>query len=232
MSRLVEPLDTRIEYETPEGVSLQIVPAGVVVRGLAIVIDWLIRGVIYLFVFPVIALMGQFGGGLMLLLMFVLSWFYPVLFETYYRGMTPGKKALNIRVVNDDGTAVTFSASLLRNLLRVVDFLPVGYLLGLMAIASNSECKRLGDWVAGTRVVYGEAPQKLVAPNVSGVAHFPGVLARDEQVALADFSDRYQQLSKARAKELAETLSPVLHKEGAPVLTQVLRIGNGIVGRQ
>ncbi len=62
----------------------------------------------------VTSLLGDLGLGIYLLLFFSLLWFYPVAFEVWRRGATPGKSALGLQVVHDDGTPVGLPASLLR----------------------------------------------------------------------------------------------------------------------
>lgn len=151
-------LDTRLSLETPEGAALPLAPAGLGVRIMAFLIDMLIKSVAIIIVFTLLGIFGGMGMGIALILTFLLEWFYPVYFEVWHQGRTPGKKNLNIRVINDDGTPVTFGASLLRNLLRVVDFLPLVYLTGIITSLFNARFKRLGDLVAGTLVVYDADP--------------------------------------------------------------------------
>ncbi len=89
-----------------------------------------------------------------LLLSFLLQWGYFVFFETIMRGQTPGKKALGLRVVRDDGIPIRLQESLVRNLLRAADMLPPPmYLVGSLAVLFNSKSRRLGDLAAGTMVV-------------------------------------------------------------------------------
>ena len=78
---------------------------------------------------------------------------YFILFELLMHGQTPGKKAMKIRVMRDDGTPVTANEVLVRNILRLVDFLPFGYALGAVVMFPSPLSKRLGDLAAGTIVV-------------------------------------------------------------------------------
>ena len=73
--------------------------------------------------------------------------------ELWMGGQTPGKRLLGIRVTRRDGGPVGFAESAVRNLLRPVDFLPLGYAGGLLAMLLGTEARRLGDLVAGTLVV-------------------------------------------------------------------------------
>jgi uncharacterized RDD family membrane protein YckC len=150
-------LDTRQSLETPEGALLPLTPAGFGVRILAQTLDILIRFGISLVFVMIFSLLGRMGTGIALILTFLLEWFYPVFFEVTRNGRTPGKKWMGIRVVNDDGTPITFGPSLIRNLLRIVDFLPMMYLTGIIASLCNRQFKRLGDLAAGSMVIY-EAP--------------------------------------------------------------------------
>jgi uncharacterized RDD family membrane protein YckC len=78
---------------------------------------------------------------------------YFVFWETTNRGRSPGKALLGLRVVRDGGLPLDLSSSLLRNLLRIVDYLPTNYLTGFIAMLVSPEGKRLGDLAAGTIVV-------------------------------------------------------------------------------
>lgn len=89
---------------------------------------------------------------------------YSVVFETLWNGQTPGKRYMKLRVINQDGSSVKFLAVLIRNVLRIVDYLPSGYAVGALAIFFNRKNQRLGDMAAGTLVVrekVAEAPQQL-----------------------------------------------------------------------
>jgi hypothetical protein len=117
-------LDTLLRVETPEGPTLHLRTAGALARSHAFLLDALIRLGVLIVVNMTLATMEGFGLGLSLVVMFLLEWLYPVVFEMSARGATPGKRALGLRVVMDDGMPLTLQASLLRNLLLVVDFLP------------------------------------------------------------------------------------------------------------
>src|SRR5207342_2574723 len=96
------------------------------------------------------------GSGILLILWFALEWFYPTICEVWFNGATPGKKFLGLLVLHADGTPVGLPASLIRNLLRAVDFLPFLYGFGLLAMLLNRDFQRLGDIAGGTLVVYRE----------------------------------------------------------------------------
>lgn len=82
-----------------------------------------------------------------------------VLIVAYYlaleaRGGTLGKRLLGLRIVDVGGRSPGLRASVIRNALRIVDSLPACYLLGAVLIATSPECTRLGDRLAGTRVIH------------------------------------------------------------------------------
>jgi hypothetical protein len=85
---------------------------------------------------------------------FGIFWGYFALFEAYWKGQTPGKRVMKLRVIKDSGRQITFFESLARNLVRVVDYLPGLYLIGVITMLCNKRNQRLGDLVAGTLVVH------------------------------------------------------------------------------
>ena len=197
-----ERIDTLRVFETPEGVDLGLRLAGPVPRAAAFVIDLLIRAALYLVLTPLMALAGL-GGGLVLLALFLTEWFYPVWFEVR-SGATPGKRALGLAVVHDDGTPVGPSASLIRNLLRAVDFLPLFYGVGLVSMLVDRDFRRLGDLAAGTLVIYAECPPvERRIPEYSPCAP-AGRLDIEMQRAILDYAERSPRLSAPRRVELAE----------------------------
>ncbi len=147
-------LDTTYTVNTPEGIALQLSPAGPVPRLLAWLLDLLLRSLISGLLFVVLATLGKMGMGIALILTFLLEWFYPVYFELRQQGQTPGKKMLDIYVAQADASPVTPSASIVRNLLRVVDFLPLLYGFGFASMMFNRRFQRLGDLAANTVVLH------------------------------------------------------------------------------
>jgi uncharacterized RDD family membrane protein YckC len=206
-------LDTVVRVETPEGITLPLRCAGAIVRSHAFAIDALIRLVIAIAAGAFLSMFEGLGTALNLLLLFALEWFYPVLFEMGARGATPGKRAMGLRVVMDDGMPPTLAASLLRNLLRVVDFLPFAYAAGVLSMLLRRDFKRLGDIAAGTRVIH-DRPSTLHAaapPDGSTTPSGPALpLTAAQQTAVVDWALRTPRLTPARAEELAVLAAPVL----------------------
>lgn len=225
-------LDTYRPVETPEGVELQLRTAGPVPRALAWGIDFLIRGAVYYGLMLTVLTLGNFGVGLLLISIFLLEWFYPVLFEVLRQGQTPGKRVLGIYVVEDNGAPVGWGPAVVRNLLRAVDFLPLFYGFGLVSVLLSKDFKRLGDIAAGTRVVYRE-----VAPGASTIPEYapvppPMPLEIDEQRAVIAFAERVPRLTESRAAELAEILTPQLRLGGTAAIQRLNQMANWLVGRR
>jgi len=206
-------LDTVRRYETPEGIELEMRLAGPVVRACAWLIDFGLRLLIYIGLAMILAYFGGVGTAVMLIGFFLIEWGYPVLFEVH-TGMTPGKKAMGIWVIHDNGTPVSWPSSLIRNLLRAADFFPVLYGAGLISILVNRDFKRLGDLAAGTLVVYREPKRERQELPVAEPAQPPPGLTLDDQQTLLAFAERSRQLSPQRRAELADILAPVTGEPG------------------
>ncbi len=205
-------LDTTREVEVPEGITLSLPVAGAVSRALAFFIDVIIRWSAMAVIIQILAFFGNFGTGLYLLAIFLIEWFYPVLFEIFYHGQTIGKKVMDIMVVNDDGTPIDWSSSIVRNLLRFADFLPFLYLFGLISMLFSRDFKRLGDFAAGTLVVHKLTRlSPLAQNNLSGLAP-KMTLTLEEQSAIIGFSERSERMSESRLNELAGHLRPWLNQ--------------------
>lgn len=206
-------IDTARQYETPEGIALVMRVAGPVVRAWAWAIDLAVRAGVYLLISIPFAYLGGIGTAGTLIGFFLIEWFYPVIFELR-NGSTPGKRAMGLLVLHDNGTPVALSSSLIRNLLRAADFLPFFYGAGLVTMLLNRDFKRLGDMAAGTLVVYRDIPpERHPLPSVDPVT-LPGDFTGEEQQMLLAFGERASGLTRARASELAGILSGLTGREG------------------
>ncbi len=203
-------LDTMLDRETPEGIELDLRLAGPVVRAWAWALDFLVHWVLYIGMGMFAGFLGETGIGLMLIGAFLIEWFYPVFFEMFFAGQTPGKMAFGIQVVRDDGTPLDWHASLTRNILRVVDFLPLFYFAGTLSMMLNRRFQRLGDLAAGTIVIYKEKREKAATDIPQSDPQAPPMaLSGTEQRVLLDYSRAVSRLSPARSMELAQ-LAPAL----------------------
>ena len=218
-------LDTLRRVPTPEGFELTLRLAGPVPRALAYAVDLAIRVALFAALAMSLSLFRGGGTGLMLITAFLLEWFYPVAFEVWWSGATPGKRAFGLAVLGDNGTPVSFGASVTRNLLRAIDFLPMLYAFGLVSMLVSRDFKRLGDLAAGTIVVYRDRPGTRAAiPAAPPLA--PAVaLSLEERRAILDFAERHATLSEERADEVAAHATPLLRRGMAPART-LLGIAN------
>lgn len=225
-------LDTIKSIETPEGIELTLRPAGPVPRALAWALDMALRLVLYLALLMVLAPFGGPGMGIFLVALFLLEWLYPVLFEVLWRGQTPGKRALGLRVLRLDGTPVGWGPSLLRSLLMAADFLPAAYAAGLASMLLERDSRRLGDLAAGTLVVYAEERLDPAArtPDPCVPEPAPVALSLEEQQALASFGERAGGLSAERGQELADLLQPLTGARGAAGLARLRGIAAYVTG--
>lgn len=204
------PLDTLRQVATPEGCALTLKLAGPVARAQAFLIDAVIRFVVYIGTVIALGHFNKLGAGIAVLVYFVLAWLYPVLFEVLNQGATPGKRWCQLAVLRDDGTPVDWHAAFLRNTLRFVDGLPIGYAVGLITLGLNADGKRLGDILAGTVVVHRAPPaSRIEAATPTGAEPPPYPLTPEEQRALLEYRRRVATLTPERAEELAELAQPL-----------------------
>jgi uncharacterized RDD family membrane protein YckC len=231
------PLDTDVAIETPEHVVFRHRVAGPVRRLLAYLIDLLVCYGVFALVAAVLLLAAVGAGqmvdaveastgtatGLLMVLLFAIQWVYFAALEGW-RGVTPGKAALGLRVVTTMGRPIAFRAAALRNLLRAADALPLTYsagvlsLAGLASMSATRRFQRLGDVVAGTMVVVSDRA-KATAPIVLSPHAGPDELARlppevrldaDERLAIEMFLRRRDRLGRAREAELAAMIMPLV----------------------
>ena len=124
-------------------------------------------------------------------------------------------------MLNDDGTPLRWPGALTRNLLRAVDFLPLLYGVGLVAMLLNRDFKRLGDLAAGTVVVYrGEkSAGARRSRKARAGARRRSPLTLEEQRAVLELAERSPTLTQERFEELAELPRPLvgsLRRASAP----------------
>lgn len=224
-------LDTVCFVETPEGTDLHADVAGLVPRALAYSIDLLLRGTIIFALSIVMSIFGKTGQGILFLVYFLLEWWYPVLFEIFRGGQTVGKKALGIKVVNDDLTPVQLGPSLTRNLLRTADFFPLFYATGVLSILFTKRFQRLGDIAANTLVIYQEKSvyDGPALEHIQPIAT-PALLNEAQQAAFISFSLSHNRLSAARQNEIAEIIRPKLPDNTDSAADYVRGVGKWLLG--
>jgi uncharacterized RDD family membrane protein YckC len=228
-------LDTVVAAETPEGIVLELHPAGLPARFYAFLLDWLIRLAILYGCAIVARFMGGIGVAFWIVLLFLLEWFYPIAFELGRSGATPGKKTFGLKVVMDNGLPITPAASFTRNLLRAADFLPFGYGFAIVSMLLRRDCKRLGDIAAATLVVHQpHAAPRITLQKVEPVAPVRALAPRD-QAALVALAARAPTLTGERLDELAGLAASVSGDQGhagGAVTHRVLGVAQWLMGRR
>ena len=158
---MVEETVDRLRVRTAEGVDFSFPLASPVMRLAAWVIDKAAIAVVWAVVSALIALLGvlseDVARGVIAVGYFVLSTGYGIALEWMWNGQTLGKRLIHLRVMDESGLPLQFSQVVVRNLLRVVDVLPVAYLVGGVTALCTRKAQRLGDVAAATIVVH-EAP--------------------------------------------------------------------------
>jgi uncharacterized RDD family membrane protein YckC len=213
---------------TPERVAFEYRAAGPGSRFVAQVIDLVLLVIVLAIVIAAAAAFGDLTGqnGLALLLgllvgfVIVVGYFWTL--EALWSGKTLGKYVMGLRVVGDLGEPITFTAASIRNLVRIVDFLPFFYGLGLVVLFVNGRGKRLGDLAAGTIVVRDREAVSLhdltaaaSAPRADHPEPEEPVLRRLEpnlRAFIRAYSGRRHQLTLIQRQLLADQVAPALDR--------------------
>jgi uncharacterized RDD family membrane protein YckC len=154
----------KLTIETPEQTALDFAVAGIGSRFIALALDTLIQIAVGLVVgigggFSIAGLskfwpnFSVWGAAILILFYFLLYFGYFAVFEIIWNGQTPGKRWTKIRVIKDSGRPLTPAESIGRNLMRIVDWMPSLYAVGVLSAIFTKENKRLGDLLVGSLVV-------------------------------------------------------------------------------
>ena len=224
----------KLTIETPEQTALDFAVAGIGSRFLAIAYDVVIQFLVGLIVgiFGTIALgvvfagaprAGLWVGAILILFYFVLYFGYYTIFEIWWNGQTPGKRKVGIRVIKDDGRPLTPAESIGRNLMRIVDWLPFFYGVGIVSAFLTKGNKRLGDLVVGSLVVRETSLQQLqplwqtatvapTSPFVAGSGRLGAEKLSPEEFALVEsFLGRRSSMDSALRWRMADQILRTLH---------------------
>lgn len=216
----MEDYHDRYRITTPDGIELDLQLAGLGSRFSAAAIDFLFKGLILIALVIVLLLAGGPAEALIIVASFLVYFGYDIVFEVGARGQTPGKKATGLRVLRRSGAPVDLPASAVRNLLRLIDGLPLSYLPGMISILVTRNHQRLGDLAAGTIVVRergGETkvavpepqlhPARVAAPAGFGAAADVAAVSSEELTAVRDFLARRHGLPQHIRADIAQRMA-------------------------
>jgi uncharacterized RDD family membrane protein YckC len=220
----VAALDDRVTIATPEGIELELVLAGVGSRFAASLVDVAVQlGSI----FALAVVLGPLGSNgfvvaVFLVAVFLILFAYDIALETWNRGRSIGKLSAGLRVVRVGGDPEGFLTAAVRNFLRIVDFLPAFYVVGVIAILVTGRNQRLGDLAAGTLVVRERRPAvTYVAPPPVGAPFLEwdvSGVSLEDVATLRQFLERRVSLSPGARAHLATDLAARVRSKvvGAP----------------
>lgn len=200
--------------------------AGAGTRAAAYVIDILLmvaalslfQNLIVAVLAPLPREMQSYAAAVLSILSFICFNAYFIIFEWLWAGQSPGKRLVGIRVVKMGGYALRFPDTLLRNLLRAVDFIPLFYGVGLMSLLLTRHCQRLGDVIAGTFVVYQDQNAAILSTTVSGnpAIQLPiaklGAIPTEVVETCDEFLRTKDQLAPKSRQQLAHDLLDLIEK--------------------
>lgn len=212
--------------------------AGLATRGIAQVVDLLILagvliGVYFFALFEVGIGQDTLGALVAILGSFIVIFGYHWACEAFWSGQTIGKKVFRLRAVGDRGEPMTFVQAGIRNIVRIVDFLPYAYGVGLVVLFLNGKGKRLGDLAAGTVVVKdsdfvplwripGGRPGDAPPPPLTSPAAMQFAPATPGQLALRRLDPELRRFVTSYARRRPE-LPPVLRAQLAGAVQVNLR---------
>lgn len=211
---------------TPEAVALNIETAGLGSRMIAGIIDTAIQLAVLTGAGLALIIAAVSGVGTepaiiaFIVLAFLVFFGYYPLFEGMWDGRTPGKRAQRLRVVQKDGHPATMPQILVRNLVRIVDFLPGAYSVGALTMIFT-RTRRLGDLAAGTVVVRetkAPVPTPLTMQSPPLISLDTSRLTEQEYGIVRSFLERRDRLDRNARSQLARQLASAFRGKvaGAP----------------
>jgi len=219
----MQSLNETLSIDTPENVAFGYTVAGIGSRFLSAMLDSGILTVIILsiyFIFAILANVMPDGAnsetqyivyGIATVIVFLLFWGYYIFFELIWNGQTPGKRWVGLRVVCLNGAPITLVESIIRNLVRVIDFLPAYYGVGLVVMFFNPQARRLGDLAANTLVIYDQGAATIDSIKTEMTARTPIYMRYDTTLSLTGLETS---LLSPRTIELAEVFLRRRHAVG------------------
>ncbi len=257
--------DEYLDINTPENVVFGYQVAGIGSRFLAALIDTILivilQIVVYLTLLLIIANLANLDdltsdsniswlAAIFGLIGFAFLWGYYIFFELLWNGQSPGKRRIGLRVIRQDGTPISAAEAVIRNLVRIIDFLPLYYGVGVISMFIDGKARRLGDLAAGTLVVYDQgqitlesleaahaATKRRWAFNVteSEWAHLPlrRLRSRDIELARSFLERRYDienhvvlahQLARSMLEKMEAPATEMTEMQAISLLETIARL--------
>lgn len=222
-------MERSVEVRTGEAVSIRYELAGLGSRFLAVAIDTLAQLLLVVVISVAFALagtavervlprsvIGPWIVAIWVAVLFVVTIGWFIVFEIWWSGRTPGKRAIGIRVLRDGGLPIDAGAVVIRNLVRLVEMLLVAYAASAVSTLLSKENKRLGDFAAGTIVVRDRAdPIPDLDAYLERRARPDTGLREDDRVLIERFLARRASLEpharSVLASQIAEKVRPTLN---------------------
>jgi len=219
---------------TPERVSLEYGIAGLGSRGAAAIVDTLLQTIAIGLIVGVTSIVVGLTGAVIIaasgagrsgatvvttivlaiaaLIGFAVALGYFMFFEIIWSGQTPGKRLLHIRVLRESGYPIRPVDAVIRNVVRILDFLPFFYGVGATVMLFNARSKRLGDYACGTIVVREGASGAFSGPPPVQVSAGPQAytLSNADATLVRDFLLRRQTMDPKPRAELAKRLASTM----------------------
>jgi len=209
---------------TPENVELRLELAGLGNRMLAAGIDTSILFSALLAIFATLGCVAwyfrssmdagsftAFGAYFLMLaisLSLVVPFGYFIFFEGLWHGQTPGKKIAHIRVIDQKGQPIGWTASFVRNLIRIVDQQVL--MVGLLSMLLDKNERRLGDFAAGTLVIRERMPEVFAETQLNekqpSALIDVGRIAPEEYNLLVTYFKRRTKLPAMERRKLSSRL--------------------------
>lgn len=203
--------------QTPENVALEFELAGAGSRGVAVAIDMLIQNlpiIVIVLIMTFISSDASFGMSTIeentfymvvaIITIFFLQFGYYLCFEYFMKGMTPGKKIVGLKVIMANGEPVSFTACLIRNVIRIADMLPGVYGVGVVTIVLSKRFMRIGDYAANTIVIKDKKAIRDFEPMRGGQEQGSLIVSAKEEALLLSYHERKGNLKNPLHSDILE----------------------------
>lgn len=216
-------MERSVDVRTGEAVAIRYELAGLGSRFLAVTVDLIAQVAVFVVLAIAFGLSSQalarfvpvagknvtaWAIGLSIAVVFLIFFGWFIIFETWWSGRTPGKRALGLRVVRDGGFPIDLGAAVIRNLVRIAEMALGFYTLSAISALISKENKRLGDYAAGTLVVRDRAD---AIPDLDAYLSRPARtdtgLAEEDRLLIERFLARRKTLDPSARLRLATSIA-------------------------